>query len=129
MHVEYLPMSWLLEHNPDIDWSLGKIKWRSDHCKKHCLPSSIKIEYMIEEQKFHEPKEQIHVFGMAGFYDEDGKDISLYLIDYYKDYADIFSEEKIYALPEHEKYDHKIELQPGTTPPFDLIYPLSESEL
>ena len=129
MHVGYLPMSWLSEHNPDIDWSLGKIKWRSDHCKKHCLPSSIKIEYMTEEQMLREPKDQIHVFGMAVFHDEDGEDISLRLIDYYKDYADIFSEEKIHALPEHGKYDHKIELQPGTTPPFGPIYPLSESEL
>ena len=76
-----------------------------------------------------EPKDQIHVFGMAVFHDEDGEDISLRLIDYYKDYADIFSEEKIHALPEHGKYDHKIELQPGTTPPFGPIYPLSESEL
>src|SRR5437588_2822283 len=129
MHIGYLPMSWLSEHNPDIDWSLGKIKWRSDHCKKHCLPSSIKIEYTTEEQMPCKPKDQIHVIGMAVFHDEDGEDISLHLIDYYKDYADIFSEEKIYALPEHGKYDHKIELQPGTTSPFGPIYPLSELEL
>ena len=47
---------------------------------------------------------------MAVIHDEDGEDISLCLIDHYKDYADIFSEEKIHALPEHSKYDHKIEL-------------------
>ena len=48
--------------------------------------------------------------GMAVFHDEDGEDISLRLIDHYKDYADIFSEEKIHALPEHSKYDHKIDV-------------------
>ena len=76
-----------------------------------------------------EPKEQHHVFGRAVFHDEDGEDIFLYLIDHYKDYADIFREEKIHALPEHSKYDHKIELEPGATPPFGPIYPLLESEL
>ena len=127
--VGYLPMSRLVEHNPNIDWTNGKIKWRSEHCRKHCLPSKIKIEWMTEEELLREPMEQRHVFGMAVFHDEDGEDISLRLVDHYKDYADIFSEEKIHALPEHSKYDHKIELEPGTTPPFEPIYPLSESEL
>ena len=47
----------------------------------------------------------------------------------FADDADIFSEENIHALPEHSKYDHKIELEPGMTPPLGPIYPLSESEL
>jgi len=49
-HVGYMPMSWLTKHNPDIDWTLGTIKWRSTYCRKHCLPSTIKIEWMTEEQ-------------------------------------------------------------------------------
>ena len=125
----YLPMPWLVEHNPDIDWTNRKIKWRSEHCQKNCLPSKIKIEWMTEEEMLREPKEQRHVFGIAVFHDEDGEDISLPPIDHYKDYANIFSEQKIHALPEHSKYDHKIELEPGTTPPFGPIYPLSKSEL
>ena len=52
--------------------------------------------------------------------------VSLIII---RTYADIFSKEKIHALPEHSKYDHKIELEPGTMPLFGPIYPLSESEL
>ena len=94
-------MSWLVEHNPDIDWTNGKIKWRSEHCQKHRLPSKIKIERMTEEEMLREAKEQRHVFGMTVFHNEDGEDISLRLVDHYKDYADIFSEAKIHALPEH----------------------------
>ena len=41
----------------------------------------------------------------------------------------MFSEEEISKLPEHSKYDHAINLMPGTTAPFGLIYPLSEGEL
>ena len=93
------------------------------------LPSTVKLEYITEEQMLREPRDQVHVFGLAVYHDEDGKDISTRLVDYYKDYADIFSEGKIHALPEHSKYDHKIDLEPGTTPPFGPIYPLSESEL
>ena len=75
-----------------------------------------------------EPEEKHHVFGMAVFHDEHGEDISLRLIDHHKDYADICSEERIHALQEYSKYDHKIELEQGTTPPFGRIYPLSESK-
>jgi hypothetical protein len=82
-HVGYLPMSWLAQHNPDIDWTLGKIKWRSTYCRKHCLPSEIKIEWMTKEQMLREPHDQVHVFGHAVFHDEDGEDISLRLIDHY----------------------------------------------
>src|SRR5437588_12919396 len=39
------------------------------------------------------------------------------------------NKKKIKSLPQHSKYDHKIELQPDTTPPFGPIYPLSEKEL
>ena len=56
--VGYLPMSWLVQHNPDIDWTLRKIKWRSEYCRKHCLASKIKIEWMTEEEILREPKEQ-----------------------------------------------------------------------
>ena len=48
--VGYLPMSWLVQHNPDIDWTLGKIKWRSEYRRKYCLPSKINIEWMTEEE-------------------------------------------------------------------------------
>ena len=29
----YLPMSWLKDHNPDINWEQGSLKWRSEYCK------------------------------------------------------------------------------------------------
>jgi len=33
----YLPMAWLKDHNPDINWEKGSLRWRSDYCKTHCL--------------------------------------------------------------------------------------------
>ena len=52
----YLPISWLQLHNPDVQWDTGKMTWRSDYCKKHCLPMTIKeaargFIQMIEKRK------------------------------------------------------------------------------
>ena len=43
-------------------------------------------------------------------------------------YTDLFSKGKGTTLPPRRSYDHKIEIEPGTTPPFGLIYSLSEVE-
>jgi len=67
--------------------------------------------------------------GMALYTDEDGEDIKIKILPEYKDYADIFSQEKINALPEHSKYDHRIDLIPEAKLPDGPIYPLSKKEL
>ena len=46
----------------------------------------------------------------------------------YHDYLDVFSKSKGTTLPPRRPYDHKIELEGGTTPPFGPIYSLSEVE-
>jgi len=33
----YLLMSWLKDHNPDIDWAKGILTWRSEYCKARYL--------------------------------------------------------------------------------------------
>jgi hypothetical protein len=38
----YLPIEWLTKHNPEIDWETGVLRWRSDFCKSHCLPISMR---------------------------------------------------------------------------------------
>ncbi len=47
----------------------------------------------------------------------------------YHDLADVFSEKEAKNLPPHRPYDHKIPLEPGTSPPFGPIYPMSPAEL
>ena len=46
----------------------------------------------------------------------------------YHDYLNVFSKSKGMTLPPRRSYNHKIELEGGTTPPFRLIYSLSEVE-
>ena len=46
----------------------------------------------------------------------------------YHAYLDVFSKIKATTLPPRRPYDHKIDLEDGTTPPFGPIYSLSEVE-
>jgi len=125
----YLPMSWLKDHNPDINWEKGSLKWRSECCKAHCLRKERRLEFITEEELLAEDPDNIFVMGMALYTDEDGEDIKIKILREYRDYADIFSQEKINPLPEHSKYDHRIDLIPEAKLPDGPIYPLSKKEL
>jgi hypothetical protein len=123
----YLPMSWLYLHNPDVEWDTGIIRWRSPYCKKHCLPMTSPKEVMNYVQGILEGCQHTSVSAM--WHDDEGNDITASLPEEYWPWASVFSEEEIGKLPEHSKYDHEINLLPGTTAPFGPIYPLSEREL
>ena len=48
--------------------------------------------------------------------------------DAYHDFVDVFSKSKGTTLPPRRSYDHKIEIDAGTSPPYGPIYSLSEVE-
>jgi len=96
----YLPMSWLKDHNEDINWEKSSLKWRSDYCKAHCLRKERRLEFITEEQLLAEDADNIFVMGMALYTDEDGDDIKIKILPEYQDYAGIFSQQRINALPE-----------------------------
>jgi hypothetical protein len=144
----YLPVEWLTKHNPEIDWETGVLKWRSQYCKSHCLPVSMRdavrnFVRMLRESKVWEtngnsdkvePSGKVGPSGKAAasavkWHDEDGGDIAERLPERYRKWASVFSEEEINRLPDHTEYDHKIQLVDGAQPPFGPIYPLSEKEL
>jgi len=128
-HVDsYLPMAWLKDHNPDIKWERGSLKWRSDYCKTHCLQSKSAIEFITCEELLGEDPNNMFLCGMRLWTGEDVEDISLKLLPEYQDYADIFSEEKINVLPKHTEYDHRIDLVPGSDLPRNHRYPLTVSD-
>lgn len=47
----------------------------------------------------------------------------------YHDFADVFAQGEADILPPHRPYDHSIDLEPDTNPPYGPIYSLSETEL
>jgi len=88
-----------------------------------------RLEFIPEEKLLAEDPDNIFVMGMALYTDEDGENIKIKILPEYRDYADIFSQEKINALPEHSKYDPRIDLIPEAKLPDGPIYPLSKKEL
>lgn len=44
----------------------------------------------------------------------------------YSEFEDLFDKEKANVLPTHSRYDHSIELKPGTTPPMGPIYSMNQ---
>ena len=55
-------------------------------------------------------------------------DLSL-IPEEYRDLTDLFTQKEADKLPPHRPYDHRIPLEPGTTPPFGTIYSMSPAEL
>ncbi len=50
------------------------------------------------------------------------------ILEHYKDFADIFSEEAFAHLPPHKAWDHAIELHPNAKLPRGRTFPLSPTE-
>jgi len=67
----YLPMAWLKDHNPDINWERESLKWRSDCCKTHCLGSKCRIEFISCEELLAEDPNNMFICGMRRWTCED----------------------------------------------------------
>jgi len=118
----------LKNHNPEIDWKKDSLKWPSDYCKANCLIAKRRIDFLSSEELLAEDVDNIYYLSSVTYTGEEGKNISLSRLPEYKDYADIFSQEKITSLSQHSEFDHRIELEPGAKPPSGSIYPLSKKE-
>ena len=46
----------------------------------------------------------------------------------FRDFARVFSKQESERLPTRKPYDHAIDLEPGSTPPYSKIYPLAPAE-
>jgi len=125
----YLPMWCLKDDSPDINWVKGCLKWRSEYCKAFCLRNERRLVFIMEEELLADDPDNIFVMGMTLYTNQDGEDIKIKILPEYRDHADIFRQEKINALPEHSKYDHRIDLIPKAKLPDRHIYPLSKKEL
>jgi len=61
--------------------------------------------------------------GMALYTDEDRDDIKVKILPEYQDSGGIFGKERINAVPEHTKYDHRVGLVHDAKLPDGPIYP------
>jgi hypothetical protein len=105
-HDIVLGMSWLKKHSPHIDWAAKKVLFNSDFCIKNCLSVSAVI-----------------------FSDQEGEIAGVEDIpDEFKEFTDVFSEDKVTKLPPHRPYDLEIKLEEGAKPKWGPIYSLKPKE-
>lgn len=112
-HSPYTPIvlghPWLVEHNPQINWSIGSILSWNLSCHMKCLVSAFPVVSSVSVFQ-EEPGD---LFGVP---------------EEYHDLRAVFSHSRATSLPSHRSYDCSIDLLPGTTPPRGRLYSLSAPE-
>ncbi len=100
---------WLVRHNPQIDWTAGKIMKWGNHCFENCLLSARPPGGDAAPSLPFSP------------------DLSI-VPPTYHDLAPVFSKESALSLPPHRPYDCSIDLIPDAPLPSGRLYNLSRPE-
>ncbi|OCB83965.1 reverse transcriptase-RNase H-integrase [Sanghuangporus baumii] len=104
----FLGHNWLQKHNPEIDWKIGSVKFTRcpDECDSMLSKEEIDDEYVRNVRMKEAAKWP----------------------PYLEEYADVFSEESFKHLPNHQMWDHAINLKLDFKPSDYKVYPLSPKE-
>ena len=137
-HSLVLGMSWLRLHNPNIDWPSKRVSFSSSYCLSHCLSSSNIVLGNAGGTPDHLEGEPEDLGGVEDSFEPlegiprgtgDVVDIPLEGIPVeLRDYADVFSEDKVTDLPPHRPYDLEIVLKDPEKQVKGPVYPLRGSD-
>uniref|UniRef100_A0A671YIT6 Gypsy retrotransposon integrase-like protein 1 n=1 Tax=Sparus aurata TaxID=8175 RepID=A0A671YIT6_SPAAU len=116
-HSLILGQSWLLTHNPHIDWRTGEIRGWGDSCTKTCLEPPYQKDEVTE----------INLFSTHPATDAEFPDLNSVPTCYHH-LRQVFSKTKALSLPPHRPYDCAIDLIPGSTIPKGRLYSVSGPE-
>ncbi|KAI5448775.1 hypothetical protein NCC49_006605 [Naganishia albida] len=146
-HQVILGLPWLERHNPVVNWVRRQVTW----------PQSDPESATTAEDTLECDSVEIHSISMDELRETDSEDIDVCLLlqvtvatsstlhiaalsaddgdnttsipPEFTEFADVFSKKNADILPEHTKYDHHIDIEPGKTPSFGRLYNLCETEL
>jgi len=115
-----------MTHPPQGTWTNEEVRFNSAECMRKCTryktgPFSLTWDDSITT----DPSAEVIVYVSAAA----EEDLLKAVPKEFRQYLGIMGKEAADALPEHQPYDCKIDLQEGSTVPWGPIYPLSEEEL
>ena len=147
-HDIVLGMPWLTWHNPSIDWKKRVLKFDKCRCVARAYPLRRQRMAKDEIREFNYTRKRTRSKGKTAealsppadtdsgqsgpkeARSNDGGHAPSGLPKEYHQWKRLFEEEEgPNALPKHQPWDHKIQLEPGKEPPWGPIYPQSEKEL
>ena len=109
--------SWLLNHNPHIDWRTGEIRGWGDSCTQSCLVPLSQDEFVTED----------NLFSTNPTLEAEFPDLNT-VPPCYHHLGQVFSKTKALSLPPHRPSDCAIDLIPGSTIPKGRLYSVSGPE-
>ena len=127
-HVDMiLGFPWLHQVDPLI--SFREATWRHQ-----IRPQKIEV---LNARKFAKAvKREAYVFLLTAYPTTDGRRVAAITTNgtatlprKYRDLLRVFSTEAAGILPDHHTMEHRIDLEPGSQPPYGPVYALSEREL
>jgi hypothetical protein len=135
-HSIVLGMSWLKIHNPVIDWATKHISFLSSLCTNNCIIPSSNLVYANvggDPDPFEADLGGVEVFqplegvprspgGVEARKPLEG------IPEEFRNFADVFSEDKVTELPLHRPYDLEIVLKDENTSVKGPVYPLRASD-
>lgn len=101
---------WLKQHNPQIDWSQGRVSGWSVWCHEHYLRSAVPN---LAQTALADPVQT--------------PDLSAVPAEYHN-LAKVFSKDLALSLPPHRPYDCGTDLLPGAPLPTSRLYSISKPE-
>ena len=117
-----LPRWWLAKHKCDLLASNGRIKFTSADCQRRCTEEN-------QKQFPLTPKQNGKLRTSAAATEEELQAAIDRVPREYSEFIPIMTTEACLELPKHSAYDHAIDFEDGSTPPWGPIYPLNETEL
>lgn len=150
-----LGMSWLTLANPNVDWLADKsehLEWKrydasvalettrrvalldaksfaKDALDKACSVYVMHVKHVADLSLPLSSRAVLKAVSAMDLKQKAFDDTEVTIPEAYKDFSDVFSDDKANILPEHGPDDHAIDLIDDKQPPYGPVYNLSEVEL
>lgn len=111
-----LPQWWLENHQPlHFFDNTKKIQFASDYCRKNCTSQILQLPNLQS--------------AVAAASQEDIQEALSLVPEEFREFVPIMTKEAGQRFPDHQPWDHSIDLVEGKTPPWGPLYAMSEREL